>query len=283
MDIRKVVKDAWSKTIEDFEEAKRIGEAWLWTEDTLRLYFFHHFCKQDIKIVRILAETSFHLGNEDYKPDLVIDIFANDAIKTVVFEFKYFSDTMKWKSDWEKLQRYGIIGWNYGFFLAIGRPSQCDEIPKGTQRLEFLGHTYETMALTHSSSSLKTAPDFKIAEGLLKKSLIDIPYIVSELLGAVAFLENILIYFDMTVKQDRCVVWASLDKELWDEPKLREMGYDKWISFDDEGRIQPAETFTGNVLICEVEANTYNHNIKKVKDSLDQFLGKVKTLLSKQV
>jgi len=66
MDIRKIVKDAWLKTIEDFEEAKRIGDAYLWTEDTLRFRFFYHLCKQDMKIDRILAETTFHIG-EEYK------------------------------------------------------------------------------------------------------------------------------------------------------------------------------------------------------------------------
>jgi hypothetical protein len=47
---------------------------------------------------------------------LVADIAANGDIKTVAFEFKFFGSTTKWEEDLEKLQRYGVVGWDYGHF-----------------------------------------------------------------------------------------------------------------------------------------------------------------------
>jgi len=76
----------------------------------------------------VLAETAFHLGETDYKPDIVIDVLENNELKAVVFELKYFNE--KWFSDWEKLRLYGIIGWDYGYFLGIGSELLCKSIPK---------------------------------------------------------------------------------------------------------------------------------------------------------
>jgi len=47
MSIVKTVEISWSKTVEEFEKARTNGEAWIWTEDTLRLIFFRHFCQID--------------------------------------------------------------------------------------------------------------------------------------------------------------------------------------------------------------------------------------------
>ena len=283
MDIRKAVEDAWSRTKRDFEEAKRTGNAWLWTEDTLRLYFFRHFCEQDINIVRIMAETVFHIGKKDHRPDLVVDIATDDTVETVVFEFKYFKNSKEWEKDWEKLRRYGLIGWEYGYFLTIDRSWQSDKIPEETQKVEIPGipwRSYEIKALVHLTSSLEYMPSFRVGEDLLKKSLKGIPYVVSEIFSyAIAFLNNFLICFDMTAKEKKCVVWArSVNKELWNEGKLRDLGYDKWVAFDDEGRIRLAANFTGDILIGEFEANTYSSNVRKVKDSLDKFREKIQLL-----
>ena len=287
MDIRQAVEDAWSKTTRDFEEAKKTGDAWLWTEDTLRLCFFRRFCEKNIKIVRIIAETVFHVGKDDYKPDLVVDIATNGAVETVVFEFKYFKNSKEWEKDWEKLRRYGIIGWECGYFLTIDRSWQSDKIPKESQKEKIPGipwRSYEIKALVHLTSSLEYMPSFRVAEELLKKSLKGIPYVVSEVFSyAIAFFKGFLICFDMTAKEKKCVVWVrTLNKELWDEGELRNLGYDKWVCFDDEGRIRPAENFTGDILISEFEANTYSNNVRKVKDSLEKFRESIQRL-SKQV
>jgi hypothetical protein len=275
MGVNKAIEDSWLKTIQDFEEAKKIGNAWLWTEDTLRLYFFHHLC-QSIRISRILAETTFHIGEEDYKPDLVVDTIVNGTSETTVFEIKYSG--REWEADWQKLQKYGIIGWDYGYFLAIGRPWQCDAIPKKVQKHEILEHVYEIRALVYPTPLLAVMPNFKIAEELLKKALIGVPYVVSENFGAVAIFEKFVICFYMITKENKCIIWVDFGEEAVDEHKLGKLGYGKWISFDDEDRIQLVESFTGKALIGEFEANTYRDNVEKVKDSLNQFREKIKCL-----
>jgi len=276
MRIHKVIEDSWLKTVQDFEEEKKRGNAWLWKEATLRLCFFRHFCEQAIKIARILAETAFHIGEDDYKPDLVIDTIVNGKLETTVFEIKYFGKN--WETDWEKLQKYGVIGWDYGCFLAIGSLSQCDKMPKKVQKDETWGHLYETRALVYPTPRLEYAPYFKIAEGLLKKALSGTPYVILENYGAKAIFKNFIINFDMISKENKCVVWVSIVEGFADEHKLKNIGYDKWLSFDDELRIQPSESFIGNILIGEFDANTYRNNIKKVKDSLDRFREKMKFL-----
>lgn len=278
MGIKEAVENAWSKTVEDFEEAKRTGEAWLWREETLRLRFFQHLLEQDINIIRILAETPLHIGEKDYHPDLLIGFLTDDVVNTAVFEFKYFGS--KWEDDWEKLQEYGVIGsrWKYGYFLAIGRPWQSDKIPKEAQKREVLEHIYEVRGLTHSTPALKYAPGFKIAEDLLKASLKGVPYAIAEGLGAIALFKDILIYYDMYAKKGKCVVWAIIPKEIGGERRLRDIGCDKWISFDNEGRIQSSKSFTGRVLIGEFEDKTSPKNRMAVKDSLDQFKKKIESI-----
>ena len=82
----------------------------------------------------------------------------------------------------------------------------------------------------------------------------------------------------MAQKEDKCTVYVGLyedAKELWDERKLREIGYDKWISFDRDGLIKPSKSFKGYILIGEFEANSYTDNVNRVKASLDQFRQKI--------
>jgi len=283
MNVGNVVEKAWSKTIRDFEEAKENGDAWIWTEDTLRLVFFRHFCEQDVKVKRILSEARFNIVEKgDRRPDLVLSVESDKRWVDIAFEFKYFGTN--WQKSWEDLKSYALIGWDYGYFLAIGRPEECDKIPKKTEKLDlpaFLGRkTYEAKAITHKTSYLQFAPDFKIAEDLAKQTLKGFPYIVNEYVGAVSILyeEGYIVYFDMTHKEDKCTVLAGLyreAKEIWDERRLREIGYDKWVSFDEEGRIQPSKSLTGFILLGEFEATTYKENVDKVKASLDQFREKI--------
>lgn len=123
-------------------------------------------------------------------------------------------------------------------------------------------------------------PSFKVAEDLLKKTLRGIPYTVSEVFSfAIALFKGYLICFDMTAKPNKCVVWARLlDKKLW--RRRGKFGYDKWVTFDDEGRIQITKSFAGDILIGEFKASTYNSNVRKAKDSLDKFREQMK-LVSK--
>jgi len=286
MNVGKIVEKAWSKTVQDFEEAKENGDAWIWTEDTLRLYFFRHFCKQDVKVTRVLSEVEFSLGEYgSRRPDLVLSVESDDGWADVAFEFKYFGKD--WQKAWEDLKRYAVIGWNYGYFLAIGRPQDCDRIPRKTQKIDrstFSGlGTYEVRAMTHKVSYLEFAPDFKIAEDLAKETLKGAAYLVNEYFGAVALLrqKGYAVCFDMAQKEDKCVVYVGLyedAKELWNERKLKEMGYDRWSSFGRDGLIKPSKSFTGYILIGEFEPTSYPENVNRVKASLDQFREKIEKL-----
>lgn len=278
MSINEIVEKAWLRTVNEFEKARKNADAWLWTEEALRLHFFKNLNEQNIKIITSLAETPYHIGDSDYKPDLVVYIKEKDEVYTVVFEMKYFG--RNWKDDWEKLQAYGYLGhrWNYGYFLAIGRSWQCDEIPK-FKKHKILKHSYEVRSLTHSTPALRYAPDFKIAEGLLRSSLKDVSYTVTEELGAVALYKDVLLYFDLFAKEGKCVVWAAVPEEVADQKKLVELGYDKWITFDDEGLVHLSKKYTGRIMIGEFEATTYPKNRKAVKNSLAMFRKKIDSVI----
>ena len=279
MNVGKLVQKAWSRTIRDFKEAKENGDACIWTEDTLRLNFFRRLCEQDVKVKRILSEVEFNLAAQGKRrPDLVLSIESKYGIVDVAFEFKYFG--RDWQKSWEDLKRYAVIGWRYGYFLAIGRLLDCDKIPKRTEKLRvpgFLGATtYEVKAMTHVTSGLEIWPDFKVAEDLAKKTLKGIPYVANEFFGAVAFdmEKGYAIYFDMiNARQDKCIVYVALfkeAKELRGEHKLREIGYDKFVSFDKEGYITPSKKL-GFILLGEFEPTSYPENVNKVKAALDRF------------
>jgi hypothetical protein len=273
MNIVKAVEFSWSKTVEEFEKARTNGEAWIWTEDTLRLIFFRHFCQQGLNIESVLAEATYHLGITDYRPDIIIEFLEDNVAKTAVFELKYFN--RNWHSDWEKLRLYGVIGWEYGFFLGIGPESECSRIPNFEKQSFFKDtHICELRGLVHPTSPLKYAPNLTIAKDLLEKTLLDTPYIVSNFLGAVAMFEDFEIHFDITDKEGKCVIWVSFLGQQWNEEKLSELGLDRWITFDKEGTIVPSKEFYPRILLGEFEANTYDDNIGKVKIVIDNFMKK---------
>ncbi len=273
MNIVEAVEAAWSKTVQDFEKAKGSGAAGIWTEDTLRLIFFHHFCDQGLDIQNIVAEPAFHLGETEYKPDIIIDIATDDVIRTAAFELKYFN--RNWFADWEKLRLYGIIGWDYCYFLGIGSESQCEKIPKLEKKEFYEGaHVCELRGLVHSTSRLKLVPAMTIAADLVKKALSDTPYFVSAFYGAVAIFEDVDVYFDVTAKENKCIVWVKFKKN-WNEAKLREVNLDKWVSITSEGKILQSRNFVGFVLLGEFEANTYSENVDKVKRVVSGFLEKM--------
>jgi len=275
MDLQKIIEDAWSKTIDDFKNAEERGEVGLWTEASLRLSFVRHLNKV-AELGRVLAETPFHLGNDDYKPDIIADIKVNNIVKRVAFEMKLFGQTENWKKDLEKLDRYSIIGWDCGYFLAIGYPQQCDEIQKVPIEKSPLTQ-YEIRILTHSIPKPKEVPDFKFAELVLKETLgKETPYVVSEIEGAIAFYEEFGLIFDMRSKENKLVVRAGLHDTPTDEQKVKGLGYE-YITFDEEGRIHPSKTFTGDILIGESEFRgiTVNQVVNKMKEPLRQFMEKM--------
>ena len=274
MDVEKTIENAWFKTVEDFKNAQRSGEAWLWTEATLRLNFLRHL-SESAKLGRVIAETPYHLGDVEYKPDIVADIIINDDIKRVVFEMKFLRQTKNWKKDLKKLEGYGLVGWDYGYFLAIGHPQQCKEVQKDP--LEEYPY-YRLRVLTHSIPQIITIPAFKFAEYVLKKSLgKDVPYVVNELYGAVALYEKYALFFDLSAKEDKFVVWAQFLDKPPEEQKIKELGY-AWITFDERGKMRSSGTFTGRILIGEFERAIAKVMAQNVKEPLNRFKEKIEHL-----
>jgi hypothetical protein len=269
------VDRAWNATVQEFEKAKVSGEASIWTEDTLRLIFFRHLCEQGLNIERVLAETAFHLGETDYKPDIVIDVLENNELKTVVFELKYFNE--KWFSDWEKLRLYGIIGWDYGYFLGIGSELLCKSIPKFEKQTYYQEtHSCELRGLTHPTARLEYAPHIKIVEDLLKKSLPNVPYILAPY-GAVALVDKFEVNFDLTAKDEKYLIWVRFP-ETMNEQKLKESGLNNWMRFNEEGKILSSEKFLGNVILGEFSQDATSETVREVKATITRFMEKAKTL-----
>lgn len=280
MDVSKIVEDAWSKTIEDFQNAEKSGEVGLWTEATLRLNFMRHLSKA-VELGRILAETPFHFGKVDYKPDIIADFIVNNNKKRVVFELKLFGQAAKWKEDLVKLDKYFIMGWHLGYFLAIGYPWQCEDIQK--QPVEKSPLTdYEVKILTHSAPKSNVVPDFMFAAEVLKETIEKgVPYVVNEIgiQAAFAFYEGYVLIFDVMGKEDKLVLRAGLDEKSQKEQKIKELGY-QYIDFDEKSKIHPTSTFTGDVLIGEFDFRGMNSKqvAKNIKEPLRQFFEKMDNL-----
>jgi hypothetical protein len=275
MDVQKIVEDAWSKTIEAFKNAEKSGEVGLWTEATLRLNFIRHLSKS-AELGRILAETPFHFEEVDYKPDIIADVIANNDKKRVVFELKLYGQN--WKEDLVKLDKYSIMGWHLGYFLAIGYPQQCEEIQKQPIEKSPLSH-YEVKILTHSAPKANVVPDFKFAADVLKMSIEEeVPYVVNEIgfPGAFAFYEGYTLIFDMMGKENKLVLRAEIDNKSHEEQKIKKLGY-PYIDFDEEGKIHPSSTFTGDILIGEFDFRGMNSKqvAKSIKEPLQQFMEKM--------
>ena len=272
MGIETIVETAWVKTVEDFKKANVSGEAWLWTEATLRLTFLRHLCKI-ARLGRVIAETPYHIGESDLKPDIVADITANDQLKTVAFEMKFFRKVKSWKKDLEKLRNYRLIGWDYGYFLAIGRPEQCEEIlrqPIG----EYPDYNpdYKVEVLVHPTQPITLTTHAKFAEFVLKEVLgKDVPYVLNELCGAVAWYKGLLLYFDMTARENRLVIWVELTSRRLKD-RIKGCGY-MGISFDEEGAMHTSEAFTGLILVGDFEIARVSETVKNVRGALSKFWG----------
>jgi hypothetical protein len=64
VDVEEVVESAWQRTVEDFEMARRSGDAWLWREATLKLAFSHRLC-EFAKLERVIAEAPYRIGRRE--------------------------------------------------------------------------------------------------------------------------------------------------------------------------------------------------------------------------
>lgn len=280
MEVQKIVADAWSKTVEDFRNAERNGETGLWTEASLRLNFIRHL-NEVAKLGRILAETPFHFGNDDYKPDIIADVIVNNEPKRIVFEMKFYGQTENWKKDVEKLSKYFIMGWHYGYFLAIGYPQQCDEIRK--KPIEKSPMTeYDIKILTEPINQLNVVPDFRFAEHVLRETLgKEVPYVANEIgmQGAFAFYEDYVIIFDMIGKENKLVVRAGFSDTMGENQKVKELGY-PYIDFDEDGKIFPSETFSGDLLIGEFEFRGMKTKqvAENIREPLREFLRKMDSI-----
>jgi len=102
----------------------------------LRLNFIRRL-GENIKIERILAETEYPVDLEINKPDIIIHVKNDDgSYETVVFEMKFFSDSFpKCKKDLEKLEKYRLMGWDKGYFLAIDFNGVCEKITKELEKM----------------------------------------------------------------------------------------------------------------------------------------------------
>jgi hypothetical protein len=226
-----------------------------------------------------LAETPLHFGNHDYKPDIIADIIINNNVKRVVFEMKYYGQTENWQKDLRKLQQeYFFMGWHYGYFLAIGSPQQCDEIHR--QPIEKSSPIqYETKILTHSIPKPRLVPDFMFAANVLRETVgKDVPYVANEIgmPGAFVFYEDFVLVFDMACRENKLVVRAGGFSSK-KEPKAKELGY-QYIDFDEEGKMHPSKTFTGDILVGEFDIPrgiTVGQVVKSVKEPLNQFMKKM--------
>jgi len=204
MDVREAVENAWGKVIEDFERDKG-GWASVWREQAIRLNFFQHFCKQKIDILNILAEFSLNIGEKLYTPDIIVYVKSDEDIKITVLEFKYYDQKKKWLDDWERLHKYAIIGFDYGYFLAIGPRGREKDFPRKMERVEGPGKDYELRALIHPGGPLKFAPDFEVVEEIFKKTLQGVPYVVPQhYQAAIGFIEDYMVIFD--ISNDKCEV-----------------------------------------------------------------------------
>ena len=274
MEIMDYISLGWGKTCEDFRNASKNGDAWLWTEDTLRLSFIRHL-NEVSKLGRVLAETRFHVGSNDYLPDIVADVLVNDSSKTVVFELKFFGNIDDWKNDLKKLDEYSTIGWDAGYFLAIGLPAQCKEIKKAPPVKSFAHYDIQILAEEFSRST--SIPNFVFAEILLKDLLgKETPYIVNEINGAYAFLGENTIAFDMVSKADKITVYAIFNESVAEE-KLKELS-ETFVKFDEEGELHYTEDLTRTLLIGEFDcpqSATVGKMAQEMREKVIQFKQKM--------
>lgn len=281
MDIGKIVQEAWSKTVEDFETAIKQSYAAQWTENTLRLTFVRRLCESS-KVGRLLADPVCHMGKVDYEPDIIVDIAVDGVTKSLVFEMKFFGSVKDWKSDLEKLTDYSRLDLDLGYFLAIGSPKQCDGIQNEflQKKQSKFGQEYEIKLLTYRAKNLGENL-YRFLQDVVKLSvdISKIPYFVSTygFWAKVILPKVVLNYYLM---ENSVAVFATAAQEEIPLPKtIKEKSpYYKWIYFDNKDEMQTSETATNSLLIAEYklkERQLSEEVAKELKPKIEKFINEI--------
>lgn len=239
------MENAWRATIEDFESDEQNR---LWNERTLVAHFFYHL-KQNAKVLSGLIEPEFMVEGKSFKPDLCATIEVNSDVKFCVFEFKFYEDEMVIKDEWEKVQQYSGVRFDYGFLMAITYV-EVEGVTKEPQTI----NGYEVAAFIHKGPELRVAPRHYLARLILQRLLGKVPIHTSIYGGVATMLEDysiVLIFLDNL----KCILQLYFRFELGTkeavdvESKLREIGFAKWER--DDGEL--VETYTKTLLLGEFE------------------------------
>lgn len=276
MEIREAVGNAFTMVKQDFDETCRVAEAVYWNEEVLRLNFFRHLSSQRIKITWFSAELETYVLGKRYQPDLIVYCEADGEKKRCVFEFKFWSSMPDWKKAWDRILAYKDGAFDYGFFLAIGPSTRVKEFPKETIKLD----DYEAEALIYGKTwreAFGRAPHIYVAEELLKKTL-NMPYhVIGDYFGWVTTIpQDYNIIFEVLSREEKCLLILNFPNfdiklERWKplENKLKEVGFEKYVYFDEKGGIfRSSDTFKGTLLLEELEVNDYPENVRRAKESL---------------
>lgn len=278
MDIIKTVESAWEHVCQDFDKACKDNVAIYWNEEVLRLNFFQHLRKYEIKITWFSAELETYIWGKRYQPDLMFSLEVDGKIKRCVFEFKFRQSLAKWKQDWENILAYEHGAFDYGFFIAIGPSTRVWDFPKEIVKLK----DYEAKALIYGKTwgeAFGYAPPTYVAKELIRKTL-KTPFHVIENSGiALTIPKEYVIFFDNRSMEGKCLLvlgfYFEPESEKWEEMKgkLKKAGFEKYVEFDEETfTFQPTETFTSAVLLEELESNTDPQNVIKAKECLNRLI-----------
>jgi len=260
------VKQAFDKTVQDFEEACNEHHAKFWNEDTLKLDFFRHFSEHGLKIKRFFSEFPITLWGKKHIPDLVVHFETDDELVMVAFEFKFYQQG--WKEDWDKIRNYLEEGFDYGYFLAIGTENM-DDLPSLEEKVD--GNYAKAYAYYKASKeAFGLWPAFSIVEDLLKKTL-DMRYTVS-----------MMLQFAATVPEDYNIVYQAQEEEIllllnfqhedeWSiiEKELVKLGLTELVGLkESEWAFESSQTFNGTVLLAKLPTNSYPSTVVKAKEAL---------------
>lgn len=279
MDIIEVVESAWEKVCQDFDKACKENVAIYWNEEVLRLNFFQHLRKCDIKITWFSAELETYIWGKRYRPDLIVSFEVGGKTKRCVFEFKFRRSLTLWKQAWEDIHAYENGAFDYGFFIAIGPTTRVWEFPREIVKLK----DYEAKALIYGKTwreAFGYGPPKHIAKELIRKTL-KTPFHVVEPTGlALTIPKDYAIFFDNCwSKEGKCLLLLGFyfepESKKWEEmkSKLKKAGFEKYVEFDEETfTFQPSETFTSAVLLEELESTTHPENVRKAKECLNRLI-----------
>jgi hypothetical protein len=275
--IDEAVKQAFDKTVQDFEKDCKEHSGRFWNEDTLKMDFFRHFSELGLNMARFFSEFPITLWGKKHIPDLVVHFETNDELIMVAFEFKFY--LRGWKEDWNKIKNYLEEGFSYGYFLAIGTKA-VDDLPCVEEKIG----NYYAKAFVHykdSQEAFGLVPAFSVVENLLKKTL-DMPYTVS-----------IMLQFSATIPEDYNILYLAQEDRIlllanfythendWSmiERELAKLGFTKFMNLkEDDWTFEPTQAFNGTVLLAELPTNSYNSTVVRAKEALTKLRSLLATM-----